>query len=288
MARRSWWNGNPGWPSRVRKSLNRPSTRTPPSWPSCAERTRRRPRPSWTPTAIASIAWPVASRATPRTPRRWCKTRSGRSSARSTLSAESRPSWLYRIAANAAYQKVRGRRRRPEVPLDDVLPSARDDGHHAASIADWSPTVDDPSRQADLRLALTAALNALPADYRAAVVLRDIEEFSIAEVAELLGLSVANVKSRVHRARLFLRQRLTVSLATSRESAQERTAPTRSWRRRLAESPPVRGGRNAWSPSRRRTPKGAATACPCASRHPVPRREPAYRKSWLKEASMTR
>jgi len=121
-------------------------------------------------------------------------------------------SWLYRIAANAAYQKVRGRRRRPDVPLDDVLPSFHDDGQRAASIVDWSPTVDDPSRQADLRLALTAALDALPEDYRAAVVLRDIEECSIADVAEILGLSVANAKSRVHRARLFLRQHLTVSL----------------------------------------------------------------------------
>jgi len=134
-------------------------------------------------------------------------------------------SWLYRIAANAAYQKVRGRRRRPDVPLDDVLPSFHDDGQRAASIVDWSPTVDDPSRQADLRLALTAALDALPEDYRAVVVLRDIEECSIADVAATLGLSVANAKSRVHRARLFLRQRLTVSLATSRESAHERIAP---------------------------------------------------------------
>lgn len=122
-------------------------------------------------------------------------------------------SWLYRIAANAAYQKVRGRRRRTEVPLDDVLPSFHDDGQHAASIVDWSPTVDDPSRQADLRFVLTAAIDALPEDYRAAVVLRDVEEFSIAEVAEMLGLSVANAKTRVHRARLFLRQRLAVSMA---------------------------------------------------------------------------
>ena len=134
-------------------------------------------------------------------------------------------SWLYRIAANAAYQKVRGRRRRTEVSLDDVLPSFHDDGQHAASTVDWSPTVDDPSRQADLRLVLTAAMDALPEDYRAAVVLRDIEEFSVAEVAEMLGLSVANAKSRVHRARLFLRQRLAVSLATSQESAQERIPP---------------------------------------------------------------
>ncbi len=134
-------------------------------------------------------------------------------------------SWLYRIAANAAYHKARGQRCRTEVSLDDVLPSFHYDGQHAASIVDWSPTVDDPSRQADLRLALTAAMDALPEEYRAAVVLRDIEEFSIAEVAEMLGLSVANAKTRVHRARLFLRQRLTVSLATSRESAHERTAP---------------------------------------------------------------
>ena len=134
-------------------------------------------------------------------------------------------SWLYRIAANAAYQKLRGRRRRPEVSLDDGLPSFHDDGQHAASIVDWSPMVDDPSRQADLRLVLTAAMDTLPEDYRSAVVLRDIEEFSIAEVAEMLGLSVANAKSRVHRARLFLRQRLAVSLATSQESAQERIPP---------------------------------------------------------------
>ena len=134
-------------------------------------------------------------------------------------------SWLYRIAANAAYQKVRGRRRRTEVSLDDGLPSFHDDGQHAASIVDWSPMVDDPSRQADLRLVLTAAMDTLPEDYRSAVVLRDIEEFSIAEVAETLGLSIANAKSRVHRARLFLRQRLAVSLATSQESAQERIPP---------------------------------------------------------------
>ena len=125
-------------------------------------------------------------------------------------------SWLYRIAANGAYQKVRGRRRRTEVSLDDVLPSFHDDGQYTASSVDWSPTVDDPSRQADLRLALVAAMDALPGDYRAAVVLRDIEEFSIAEVAEMLGLSVANAKTRVHRGRLFLRQRLAASLTTNR------------------------------------------------------------------------
>jgi RNA polymerase sigma-70 factor (ECF subfamily) len=121
-------------------------------------------------------------------------------------------SWLYRIVANAAYQKVRAQRRRPEIALDDVLPAFHEDGALPATVDDWSAKVADPGRQADVRRALTAALDALsPAD-RTAVILRDAEGFSSAEVAEALGLTVANAKSRVHRARLFLRQRLAVAL----------------------------------------------------------------------------
>ncbi len=121
-------------------------------------------------------------------------------------------SWLYRIVANAGYQKARGQRRRTEISLDDVLPAFHEDGKHAASITDWSPRVNDPSHQTELRGVLSAALDALPEDYRTAVILRDIEGFSTAEVAETLGLSVANAKTRVHRARLFLRHRLAASL----------------------------------------------------------------------------
>jgi RNA polymerase sigma-70 factor (ECF subfamily) len=124
-------------------------------------------------------------------------------------------SWLYRIVANAAYQKVRGQRRRPEVSLDDVLPAFHEDGTHEASIDDWSPQVNDPSRQIELRRALTAALDGLSADDRTALILRDVEGFSVAEVAATLGLTVANAKTRVHRARLFLRRRLSVALAAA-------------------------------------------------------------------------
>jgi len=121
-------------------------------------------------------------------------------------------SWLYRIVANAAYQKVRAQRRRPEIALDEVLPAFHEDGALAATVDDWSAKAADPGRQTDVRRALTAALDALsPAD-RTAVILRDAEGFSTAEVAEALGLTVANAKSRVHRARLFLRQRLAVAL----------------------------------------------------------------------------
>ena len=121
-------------------------------------------------------------------------------------------SWLYRIVANAAYQKLRGRRRRPEIPLDDVLPAFHDDGTHAEPVDDWSPKVSDPAHRIEVRQALTAALDGLSASDRTAVILRDAEGFSMAEVAATLGLSIANAKTRVHRARLFLRQRLSVSL----------------------------------------------------------------------------
>jgi RNA polymerase sigma-70 factor (ECF subfamily) len=121
-------------------------------------------------------------------------------------------SWLYRIVANAAYQKLRGQRRRCEISLDDVLPAFHEDGAHAAPIDDWSPKVSDPAHRIEIRQALSTALDGLSASDRTAVILRDAEGFSIAEVAATLGLSIANAKTRVHRARLFLRQRLSASL----------------------------------------------------------------------------
>jgi len=118
-------------------------------------------------------------------------------------------SWLYRIVANAAYQRVRGdRHRRSEISLDEILPVFHEDGEHAPAIVDWSSALNDPARQSELRRVLTSAMNALPEDYRTAIVLRDVEGFSTVEVAQTLGLSVANVKTRVHRGRLFLRKRL--------------------------------------------------------------------------------
>ena len=127
-------------------------------------------------------------------------------------------SWLYRIVANAAYQKVRGRRRR-EISLNDVLVAFHEDGAHPDCADDWSPKLSDPSRQVEVRQRLTMALDALPAADRTAVILRDVEGCTVAEVAATLGLSVAATKSRVHRARLFLRRRLAGSLAMNPAAA---------------------------------------------------------------------
>ncbi len=124
-------------------------------------------------------------------------------------------SWLYRIVANAAYQKLRTRSsRQREVSWEEALPFFDEQGHHAGPLADWSPRLDDPSVQTELRVALTTAINDLPLAYRTVLLMRDVEGLSHAEIAALVGLSVPNVKTRVHRARLFLRKQLGDAMAT--------------------------------------------------------------------------
>jgi RNA polymerase sigma-70 factor (ECF subfamily) len=124
-------------------------------------------------------------------------------------------SWLYRIVANAAYQKRRGRQSRSrDVSWDEVLPVFDEQSRHVAPMTDWSPRVDDPSVQTELRMVLTAAIDELPATYRTVLMLRDVEGLSNREIAELLDLSVPVVKTRVHRARLFLRKQLGDAMTT--------------------------------------------------------------------------
>ena len=134
-------------------------------------------------------------------------------------------SWFYRIVANAAFQKVRRRHgRRVDISLEDVLPAFDGDGRHATAVVDWSAAVDDPSRQVELRLRLTSAIDELPAQYRAALVMRDVEGWSCAEIAGALRLTIGSVKARVHRARLFVRKRLGESLENDQTRATRRIA----------------------------------------------------------------
>jgi len=94
-------------------------------------------------------------------------------------------SWLYRIVANAAYVRCRRRRGRgADVSLDQLLPVFDEHGRHVAPVADWSMSVDDPARQTELRMVLSTAIDELPADYRAVVLLRDVEGLSQQETAE--------------------------------------------------------------------------------------------------------
>src|SRR6266850_4252168 len=116
--------------------------------------------------------------------------------------------WIYRITANAAYDKLRRRgRQQREVPWDD-LPPAFDEERHLQPVDDSSEKGRDPAVQTELRTVLTAAINELRAEYRKVLVLHDMDGISNPYIAATLGLTVSAVKSRVHRARLFLRRRL--------------------------------------------------------------------------------
>ena len=117
-------------------------------------------------------------------------------------------SWIYRITANAAYEKLRSRRGKEQVSWETLLPSFDGDGHLLEPGRDWTQQAEDPALQAEARQRLREAIDGLPADYRTAFALHDMEGLSNPEIAELLGISLPAVKSRVHRSRLFLRQRL--------------------------------------------------------------------------------
>lgn len=123
-------------------------------------------------------------------------------------------SWLYRITANSAYMKLRSRRSRAgEIALDDVLPALDGGGLHFEPMDDWSPRVDERALQGELRRVLESAIAELPPDYRTALVLHDVEGMTNPDIADALGISLAAVKSRVHRSRLQLRKRLADYLA---------------------------------------------------------------------------
>lgn len=117
-------------------------------------------------------------------------------------------SWLYRIAANAAYGRLRIKRSRPEVSLEPFLVVFDDEGRHAQPVADWSHRLEDPAVTEETKATLERSLGQLHEAYRTVILLHDVEGLSNKEVAAALGLTVAAVKSRVHRARLVLRQAL--------------------------------------------------------------------------------
>jgi len=124
--------------------------------------------------------------------------------------------WMDRLAARAAYRRLLTLpRKTAEVALDDVLPAFDQAGRHFAPMQDWSGRIDESALQGPLRRSLTDALEALPLDYRAALVLRDVEGMPAADVAEILGADVETVRSRVHRARLFVRRSLSDRLGMS-------------------------------------------------------------------------
>jgi RNA polymerase sigma-70 factor (ECF subfamily) len=132
-------------------------------------------------------------------------------------------SWVCRITANTAYQKLRGRRSKRHEVSWDYLGSAFDDqGQHTEVAVDWSRRLKDPAIEGELTSVLGGAIDELPAGYRTAFLLHDVEGLSNPEIAQTLQVRLGTVKSRVHRARLFLRRCLAGYVGASLGGARPR------------------------------------------------------------------
>lgn len=113
--------------------------------------------------------------------------------------------WLFRLATNVCLMKIRHRETEPAklLPLEEYIPRHEEGG--LPQIQDWPDKPEEVLLNKESREKMLEALEKLPAEHRAVFVLRDIEGFSNSEAGEALGISVAAVKSRLHRARLALR-----------------------------------------------------------------------------------
>ncbi|MET0503148.1 MAG: sigma-70 family RNA polymerase sigma factor [Candidatus Binatia bacterium] len=124
--------------------------------------------------------------------------------------------WLYRLTVNAALGKIRRSKRSKEVGYEEYLPKFQQDGHHLVRpVVDWSDTLDEKYAQHELQRLLSQALDQLKPLDKSVIVLSDLEGMADRDIAAILGLTVSAVKTRLHRARLFLRGKLAVQLGHS-------------------------------------------------------------------------
>jgi len=125
--------------------------------------------------------------------------------------------WIYRIATNACLMRIR-KKKLDTVPIDKPV----NIGHESVprQIPDWTTDPSSDVMNEELSGVLTKHINELAPDNRIVFVLRDIHGLSTDDTANVLGLSVPAVKSRLHRARLFLREKLTDYLSRGTASSE--------------------------------------------------------------------
>ena len=116
--------------------------------------------------------------------------------------------WLHRIVVNAALMKLRTRRRKPEQSIEPMLPAFAEDGRHASPVVARTTSAEEALLRREARAQVRAAIAELPERYRTVLLLRDIEERSTREAADLLGITENALKLRLHRARQALGTRL--------------------------------------------------------------------------------
>jgi RNA polymerase sigma-70 factor (ECF subfamily) len=127
-------------------------------------------------------------------------------------------SWLYRVTVNSSLMKLRKKRRDPSVPLEDEVKKI---SLKASNFAPYQIEGEANSARLEVAVALEGAIKDLPDEYRPVFVLRDVDGLSSKEVGKILGLSIAAVKSRLHRSRLMLRRALSSFYADINPSTNE-------------------------------------------------------------------
>ena len=117
-------------------------------------------------------------------------------------------SWVYRITLNASYMKLRSKKKEPNVSIDELMPSYNGAGFQQEKIQDWSENTESLLFTNETREIINTAVGLLPEKEKVVFLLRDVEGLSTEKVSEILDLTIPAVKSRLHRARLFLRKKL--------------------------------------------------------------------------------
>jgi len=113
--------------------------------------------------------------------------------------------WLHRIVVNASLMKLRSRRRKDELLIDDLLPRFMEDGHALEPAVPWSESAEALVQRSETARLVRDCIDKLPETYRVVLMLRDIEELDTGEAAVALGITPNAVKIRLHRARQALR-----------------------------------------------------------------------------------
>jgi RNA polymerase sigma-70 factor, ECF subfamily len=117
-------------------------------------------------------------------------------------------SWVYRVALNAVYMKLRSKKKDQSISVEDAFPSFNGAGYHQEVIRDWSESAESLMFSNETKNVIQSAVDQLPEKEKIAFLLRDVEGLSTEEAAEALDLSISAIKSRLHRARLILRKKL--------------------------------------------------------------------------------
>ena len=118
------------------------------------------------------------------------------------------PTWLHRVTFNAALAHRQKKAKKPEQQIRDPMDKFLETGHHQAAVGRWSVPPDQQALDKETHDLIERAIADLPVMYRDVYVLADVEGLPNAEIGSTLGLSLPAVKSRLHRARLFMRDAL--------------------------------------------------------------------------------